>query len=65
MEPGREIKNVRAGNPAAPGDTFLPLLPFGPGGVRRAPPRRTHPDRDRILDVGEAVNRKAGCQFKM
>ena len=38
-----EIQNARAGNPAAPGISSLPMLPFGPDGVRRVPPRRTHP----------------------
>lgn len=33
----------RAGNPAAPRGTYLPLLPLGPDGVRRFLPRRTHP----------------------
>ena len=51
-----QIKNVRAGNPAAPGGTFLPLLPFGSDGVRKAPPRRTHPDRGRIPQGGGHVN---------
>ena len=50
------IQNVRAGYPAAPGDTFLPLLPFGPDGIRRAPPRRTHPDG------GEDTRCTGGCQ---
>lgn len=36
----------RVGNPAAPRMASLPLLPFGPDGVRRFPPRRTHPDTD-------------------
>ena len=36
-------KEARAGNPAAPRRTSLPLLPLGPGGVRRVLPRRTHP----------------------
>ncbi len=49
-------KNIRAGNPAAPGDTSLPLLPFGPDGVRKAPPRRTHPDRVRIPEEDRHVN---------
>jgi hypothetical protein len=31
-------------HPAAPGDFPLPLLPPGPDGVRRAPPRRTRPN---------------------
>jgi hypothetical protein len=53
--------NIRAGNPAAPGDTSLPLLPLGPGGVRKAPPRRTHPDGASILDVSEAVNSLGFC----
>ena len=35
---------VQAGTPAAPGSAHLPLLPLGPDGVRRFPPRRTHPD---------------------
>ncbi len=30
--------------PAAPRNVFLPLLPFGPGGVRRVLPRRACPD---------------------
>ena len=49
-------ENIRAGVPAAPGDTSLPLLPLGPDGVRRAPPRRTHPDERRIPDVEGDVN---------
>ncbi len=39
-----------------PEDTFLPLLPFGPDGIRRAPPRRTHPDG------GEDTRCAGGCQ---
>jgi len=39
-----EELNARAGLPAAPGGFFLPLLPLGPDGVRRPPPRRTRPD---------------------
>jgi len=35
---------IRIGTPAAPEDDALPLLPSGPDGVRRASPRRTHPD---------------------
>jgi hypothetical protein len=35
--------SARTGFPAAPGGTPLPLLPLGPDGVRRAPPRRTCP----------------------
>ena len=35
--------SARTGTPAAPEDTSLPLLPLGPDGVRRAPPRRTCP----------------------
>ena len=35
--------SARTGFPAAPGDTPLPLLPLGPDGIRRAPPRRTCP----------------------
>lgn len=35
---------IRIGAPAAPEDDALPLLPSGPDGVRRASPRRTHPD---------------------
>jgi len=53
---GRLDKNIRAGNPAAPGYTSLPLLPLGSDGVRRAPPRRTHPDGKRIPDVARDVN---------
>ena len=49
-------ENVRAGEPAAPGDTSLPLLPLGPDGIRRAPPRRTHPDG------GEDTRCVWGCQ---
>jgi hypothetical protein len=47
----------RAGNPAAPGGSPLPLLPLGPDGVRRSPPRRTHPDA-RLEDNP----RTRGCQ---
>jgi len=36
--------DIRAGNPAAPRISSLPLLPLGPDGVRRVLPRRTHPD---------------------
>jgi len=32
---------VLPGDPATPESTFVPLLPFGPGGVCRLPPRRT------------------------
>ena len=53
-----EIENVRAGEPAAPGATFLPLLPFGPDGFRRVPPRRTHPDG------GEDTRCGGGCQLR-
>jgi hypothetical protein len=53
---GMMKQNVRAGDPAAPGGTFLPLLPFGPDGIRRAPPRRTHPDG------GEDTRSIKGCQ---
>ena len=49
-------ENVRAGEPVAPGDASLPLLPFGPDGIRRAPPRRTHPDG------GEDTRCGGGCQ---
>jgi len=38
-----ELKSNQAGNPAAPRGTHLPLLPFGPDGVRKFLPRRTHP----------------------
>jgi hypothetical protein len=34
----------RAGTPAAPRGSSLPLLPLGSGGVRRTLPRRTRPD---------------------
>jgi len=53
-----ENNNIRAGNPAAPGDTPLPLLPLGPDGIRKAPPRRTHPDCASIPDVKADVNRR-------
>jgi hypothetical protein len=43
--PGNGNKKIRAGTPAAPKDTYLVLLPFGPDTVRRTSPRRTHPDR--------------------
>ncbi len=40
----RRMRSERPGrHPAAPGDSSLPLLPLGPDGVRRAPPRRTRP----------------------
>jgi len=38
-------KCVRTGLPAAPRLSSLPLLPLGPDGVRRALPRRSHPER--------------------
>jgi hypothetical protein len=44
--------------PAAPENAALPLLPFGPGGVWQAPPRRACPDSESILDVQVAVNSK-------
>ena len=53
-----KIRNVRAGYPAAPRITFLPLLPLGPDGVRRFLPRRTHPDTPRrIPHPGKDVNK--------
>ena len=47
--------SVQVGTPAAPRVTFLPLLPLGPDGIRRPPPRRTHLDtqtEDTSLPVG-------------
>ena len=50
------MRNVRAGTPAAPGVIPLPLLPFGPDGVRRSPLHRTHPDKRRITRWEAGVN---------
>jgi hypothetical protein len=43
-DPFWTIMSIRTGNPAAPRGTTLPLLPFGPDGVRKFLPRRTHPE---------------------
>ncbi len=47
--------SVQIGTPTAPGDPFVPLLPLGPDGVGRSPPRRTHPDapREHTLPANE------------
>ena len=55
-QPGERKINIRAGDPAAPGLTFLPLLPLGPDGVRKVPPRWTHPDCARIPEEETTVN---------
>lgn len=41
---------------AAPGESSVPLLPFGPGGIKSLPPRRACPDEARIPEVGGRVN---------
>ncbi len=41
---------------AAPGESSVPLLPFGPGGIESLPPRRACPDEARIPDVRGCVN---------
>jgi hypothetical protein len=50
--------HIRIGAPAAPEDDALPLLPSGPDGVRRASPRRTHPDTQ--TDYTKELHENAG-----
>ena len=50
-----KIKNARAGYPAAPRITRLPLLPLGSDGVCRIPPRRTHPDTVGSIPQAETI----------
>jgi hypothetical protein len=54
--PGFILKqDARAGDPAAPRISSLPLLPLGPDGVRRFLPRRTHPDMPRRIPQDKLI----------
>ena len=56
-ESDRNQDSVRVGTPAAPGGALLPLLPLGPDGFRKSPPRRTHPDA-----IAQLTSQTKGCQ---
>ena len=45
----------RAGLPATPGVTRLPLLPLGSDGVRRIPPRRSRPNAALRIPRGRLI----------